>query len=225
MKISASISCADLLNLEHSIQELNASDIDFIHYDVVDGKFNTCFVLGDLLLETIRPLTSLPIEVHLAVIDPIPYLEPFIKAGATHIAVHIEVLQNMYILHRIRELGAIPVLAYRAETPPSIDHLPFYKEVGSILKLTVNPGFSGQKIQKQSFEHIRQIRELLDRASLQLDIQADGNVNQHTIKDLADAGATVFTGGTSGLFISNQSLNQSIMQLKEAAQCLSTQQM
>lgn len=216
MKISASLSCANLLNLEQAIRDLNDSDIDFIHYDVVDGKFNNCFILGDLLLETICPLTSLPIEVHLAVMNPSIYIEPFIRAGADYVAVHREVLGNTDLLDEIRRLGAKPILAYRSDTQPSEDDIPYLLKVDGVLKLTVNPGYSGQVIQDKAIQHIHDLKKLLLDNNLQLDIQADGNIHQGTIKRVVDAGATIVTGGTSGLFRSNQTLNESITILKEA---------
>lgn len=216
MKVSASFSCVNLLNIEEELKRINESNIDFIHYDVVDGKFNKTFILGDTLLSVIRPHTDLPIEVHLAVEEPEIYIEPFIKAGADYIAVHQEVLADEKLLLKIRELGAKPILTYRAETEPSLEDLNLLKNVDGVLKLTVNPGFAGQKFQKNSLKHIKKLKEIIDDNDLNIEIQADGNINLDTIKDVKEAGATVVTGGTSGLFIEGTDLNENIIKLKEA---------
>lgn len=215
MKISASISCADILNLKKSIDDLNASNIDFIHYDVVDGKFNECFILGDLLLSKIRPHTNLPIEVHLAVMEPEIYIGPFIRAGADYIAIHREVISDPSLLNIIREKGAKPILAYRADTKPKPEDVELFKHVDGILKLTVNPGFSGQTFQMETLEHIKELRKIMNDDGLDLDIQADGNINTKTVKLAYQAGATIVTGGTSGLFREGQTINESIRLLKE----------
>lgn len=219
MKVSASLSCADLLNLGKAIEELNQSQIDFIHYDVVDGKFNQCFVLGDLLLEKIRPLTKLPIEVHLAVMEPEVYIEPFIKAGADYIAIHREVIHDASLLNKIRELGAKPILTYRADTAPAKQDIELLRACDGVLKLTVNPGFSGQKFQMHTLDHIEQLRTLIDEYDLGIPIQADGNINTATVRLATRAGATIVTGGTSGLFLQDTTLDEAIKQLKENATC------
>lgn len=214
--VSASLSCANILNLGQALEELNNSSIDFIHYDVVDGRFNDCFVLGDLVLEKIRPLTHLPIEVHLAVMDPEVYIKPFIKAGADAIAIHREVISDASLLHTIRELGAKPILAYRADTAPNSDDIELLKHVDGVLKLTVNPGYAGQPIQQQALDHIASLAQLLNDHNLSLPIQADGNMNVNTVKRAVDAGATIVTGGTSGLFLPGTTLNDNINKLKES---------
>lgn len=208
-QISASISCADILNLQKSLDEIHKAPIDFIHYDVVDGEFNNCFIFGDLVLEKIRPKTSLPIEVHLACNDVSKYIEPFIKAGADYLAVHYELETDKHALfEEIRRLGAKPILAFKAETDVPEDFIEYAREVEWILKLTVNPGYAGQKIQLGSIDHIRKMRETLDGHGMITRIQADGNININTIPLVTQAGADILTGGTSGLFKSQKSVLQ-----------------
>lgn len=218
IKISASLSCVDLLNLQRSISEIHDAPIDFIHYDVVDGEFNNCFVFGDIILEKIRPITHLPIEVHLACNHIDKYIEPFIRAGADYIAVHYELdIDKFDIFKRIRQLGAKPILAFKADTEVPSDFIAYAKEVEWILKLTVNPGYAGQKIQQNAIEHIRQMRDLLDINQLATGIQADGNINVSTIPLVIRAGATILTGGTSGLFKKNKTVNQNAIDMLNAS--------
>lgn len=212
--LSASVSCMNLMHLKKQIEEVETSKVSFFHYDVVDGQFNRCFILGDTLLEQISDETCLPIEAHLAVYNPDAYIERFAKSGADYIAVQYEALDHpSKTFDLIRKFGAEPVLCYKSTTAPKNDFLSLAKEVSWILKLTVNPGFSGQTIQPDAISHIRQMSDLLNQAGIHTPIQADGNVNPTTIGALADAGASIFTGGTSGLFCKKASISQNALQL------------
>ncbi|MDQ0359636.1 ribulose-phosphate 3-epimerase [Breznakia pachnodae] len=216
--VSGSLSCCDILNLENEIEKINQSDLDFIHYDVVDGEFNKCFVFGDLVLEKIRPYVNKPIEVHLAVNDIDKYLEPFIKAGADYIAVHYEIdCNHKEVFEKIRRLGAKPILAFKSVSDVPEDFIELAKEVDWILKLTVNPGFAGQKIQSAAIEHIKIMRERLSQAGLTTHIQADGNIHSETIPSVVEAGATILTGGTSGLFRKNTRIQDNIDEMRQIA--------
>ena len=216
--ISASLSCANLLHLEDAVKELNESTIDFIHYDVVDGKFNNCFAFGDIILERIRPLCTKPIEVHLAVEDVRPYIEPFAKAGADYIAVHYEIQDDLQeIFQLIKKAGARPILAFRCDSEVPEDFTELAKQVDWILKLTVEPGYAGQCMQPQAIEHIQIMKEMLLKHQISTRIQADGNICEKTIPIVSKAGADILTGGTSGLFIKDSNLQESLQRMKEAA--------
>lgn len=216
--ISASVSCMDLMNLQSQIDECEKAGISFFHYDVVDGRFNQCFILGDSLLESLAASTNLPIEAHLAIYDPELYVERFAKLGADFIAVQYEAMSNPFtVFDLIRKYNSTPVLCYKSDTAPGEDFLSLAKEVAWILKLTVNPGFSGQQIQPQAIEHIQSMRFQLSEASLSTPIQADGNVNSSTLPLLASSGANIFTGGSSGLFTKDSSLKDNVSKLLELA--------
>lgn len=217
--VSASVSCMDIGHFDDSIDEVNASDVAFWHYDVVDGHFNRCFILGDLLYPHLRKMSPLPIEVHLAVEEPEHYIDIFSRYELDYVAVHAEAMKSPErAFQKIRALGAQPVLSYRAETAPGDDFEDLAKECAWVLKLTVNPGFSGQKIQDAAVGHIREMRDRLVRSGSDIRIQADGNVNPETIHALYDAGAMIFTGGTSGLFRKEQSVQENLRCLMQAAQ-------
>lgn len=212
---SVSVSCMDLLCLENQIKECESAGISFFHYDVVDGNFNQCFVLGDTLLEQMSQITSIPIEVHLAIYRPERFIKLFADAGADYIAVQYEAMEDpLTIFNQIEACGSKPVLCYRAETAPSDDFVELASRVEWILKLTVNPGFSGQVIQPQAIQHISMMSDMLRKHRIDTPIQADGNVNISTIGKLAQAGASIFTGGTSGLFDGNSSIEENITILK-----------
>lgn len=217
-QVSASVSCMDLCHLGSQIWEVEQTCASFFHYDVVDGRFSNCFILGETVLENMKSATSLPIEVHLAVYEPEKYIENFAKAGADYISVHYEAMNRPFeVFDLIRRFGCEPVLAYKSTTAPGKDFVELAKESAMILKLTVNPGLSGQKIQPQSVAHIRQMRRLLEKAGLSTHIQADGNMNLSTIPPAFQAGATVLTGGTSGLFTGKKSIRENAEDLLQAA--------
>ncbi|MEG0034663.1 MAG: ribulose-phosphate 3-epimerase [Bacilli bacterium] len=218
MFISCSLSCVDLMNLEKSIEEINHSSIDYIHYDVVDGEFNNCFIFGDIILEKVKSFTKKPIEVHLACNNVEKYLIPFAKAGADYIAIHYETTNNIKeMFSLIKSLNVKPILAFRADTEVPDNFVDLARDVEWILKLTVNPGFAGQKIQKQAIEHIHKMNDLIEKHHLSTKIQADGNINVNTIPEVVKAGATILTGGSSGLFNNTGDLETNIIKMLEAA--------
>jgi ribulose-phosphate 3-epimerase len=219
MVLGGSASCFDLYNLERQMEEIHQAPIDFIHFDVVDGRFNRCFILGLPLLETLRKHTQLPIEVHLAVYDPERYVEQFVRAGADIVSIHPEGTDRpMECFRLIRSLGARPALALRAETEPTEVLLPLLSESEYVVKLMVNPGFSGQQIQSAAFEKMRRLREMMDAHGVDTAIAADGNVHCATIPELARSGAEMLIGGTSGLFLKGRPLAESANSMLE---CLS----
>lgn len=217
--VSASVSCMDLCRLGEAVKEAEQSDISFFHFDMVDGRFNKCFILSETLLEHMRKAADLPIEAHLAAYEPECYIDLYARAGADYIAVHYEAMEDPFkVFEQIRKAGRKPVLAYKASTPPGGDFVQLAAEVPWILKLTVNPGFSGQKMQEGAIKHIRRMRELLDDAGLKTKIQADGNINQETIPKVVKAGADILTGGTSGLFLQGKTVKQCCGEMLEAAE-------
>lgn len=158
--------------------------------------------------------SRLPIEVHLAVYDIENYIEVFAQKKVEYIAVHYEAMKNpKEIFAKIRSLGAKPVLAYRADTEPKDDLIELAPLCEWILKLTVNPGFAGQKINPEAIKHIKMMSDMLKQNNIKTRIQADGNVNKNTTRMLAEAGATIFTGGTSGLFLAGKSIQENLREL------------
>ena len=222
--LSASVSCFNLYNMQSDMEQVHRSRVSFLHFDVVDGRFNSCFILGTPTLAALRPHTQLPIEVHLGVYEPIRFIEQYAACGADYISVHAEADDREGLLRcfdAIRQAGAEPVLALRAETEVSDDILMLACHVPWILKLTVDPGYSGQTIKPKAFASIRRLREALRRDGLDIGIQADGNVNALTIPELVRAGADMFTGGTSGLFLREATVADNALRLLEAARTVS----
>jgi len=204
----------DLCNLERDIREVENADIEFFHFDVVDGQFNQCIILGSPTLVAMREKTLLPIEVHIAAYKPELFIERFIKEGADYIAVHYEAMEKpRQIFDLISSFGATPILAFRAETAPGKDFIELATQVPWVLKLMVNPGFSGQKMQPIALDHIKMMREEIINAGIDTHIQADGNMHISTIPYAVKAGADMFTGGTSGMFFGPKSIYENARDL------------
>lgn len=219
--VSASVSCMDLCHLSDAMEKTERAGISFYHFDVVDGRFNHCFILGEATLEKMRSETQLPIEVHLAAYQPEKYIEGFAKAGADYISVHYEAMKNpLQIFDLIRRYGCEPVLSYRCTTPPGKDFVDLAKEVPMVLKLTVEPGYAGQTMKPESVDHIRQMRRMLEKSGIYTPIQADGNINLNTIPFVTSAGATILTGGTSGLFRKGMDVHENLHAMINAAKII-----
>ena len=214
--LGASVSCFDLFNLEKQFEQIHDAPVDYLHFDVVDGSFNRCIILGLPLLAAIRPHTGLPIDVHLAVYRPEHFIEQFAEAGADIISIHPEGTKDLLgNFERIRKLNCIPALALRSESSADKSLLPALEQALFVTKLTVDPGFSGQKIQESSFAKMRELRKLMDDNGIRTPIVADGNVNPLTIPALVKAGASMLIGGTSGLFIKNRTVKEQAALLLE----------
>lgn len=218
IEISGSLSCIDLLHIQESIQAINETPISFLHYDVVDGEFNKCFIFGDIILSKIRAITDKKIEVHLACNDVEKYLKPFIKAGADYVAIHYEIESDIKsIFKQIKKLGAKPILAFKADSEVPEDFVELAKEVDWILKLMVDPGFAGQTMQPNAIAHVEEMSTRIKQNNLTTKIQVDGNIHVQTIPAVVKAGATILTGGTSGLFKTNKSLMSCYDEMMEVA--------
>lgn len=214
----ASVSCFNLYNLESQIPQVEEAGIDLLHFDVVDGRFNDCFILGTPTLQALRPHTKLPIEVHLGVYEPEKYIKQFVQAGADYIGVHYEVMKEPEkIFEMILEQGAKPVLALRAETEADDGIIKLLPYVDWIIKLTVNPGYSGQIFKQETVDKIKKLRDAINQAGFNVGIEADGNINPDTIPSVVKAGADMLTGGTSGLFVKNKTIRQAAQDMLEAA--------
>ena len=218
--LSASVSCMDLCNLKADMRRVEGSAVSFFHFDVVDGRFNDCIILGTPTLQAMRPHTTLPIEAHLAVYEPEKYVKQFADAGADYIAVHYEADTREGLLRcfeTIRSFDALPVLALKAQTSVNDDIIALARHASWILKLTVEPGYSGQTIKEESYNNIKELRRALDGAGLDLRIQADGNVHGATVCKLVESGADMLTGGTSGLFLKDTTVKEASERLLRQA--------
>ena len=198
-KISASILSADFGRLAEQIQEAEAAGVDWIHFDVMDGHFVPNLTIGLPVLQAVRKITKLPLDVHLMISNPELYIEKYVEAGADWVGVQVEVAWHLErLVQQIKELGAKATVVLNPAT--SLSYLDMIlSEADMVLLMTVNPGYSGQKFIRGTLPKIKQLREMIDNQGLDVLLQVDGGVHLNTVDDLVAAGVDVFVSG-SGVF-------------------------
>ena len=186
--VSASILGADLANLSCDIKKVEKSGIDMIHFDVMDGVFVPNISFGLPVLESIKKSTSLLFDVHLMIIDPIKYVEQFVKSGAGIVTFHAESVSNISeTIDLIHSCGAKAGLSIKPNT--SIDVvLPYIEKLDMVLIMTVEPGFGGQGFIESTINKISSLREIINNRNLSVDIQVDGGINDKTAERVKNAG-------------------------------------
>jgi ribulose-phosphate 3-epimerase len=195
--IAPSILSADFSRLGSEIKAVETAGADWIHVDVMDGHFVPNISFGPLIVEAVRRVTSLPIDVHLMIENPDNYIAAFAEAGASLISVHVEAAIHLNrSLQLIRECGARPGVVLNPSTP--IHALEWIIEnVDYVLIMSVNPGFGGQDFIGNSLDKIRRLREMIQQKKLSTLIEIDGGVNERTIADIAAAGVDAFVAGSA----------------------------
>ncbi len=198
MKIAPSILSADFSRLGELVREVDAAGADRIHVDVMDGHFVPNLSMGAVVVKGLRPITKLPLEVHLMVENPGRFLDGFVRAGADTLIVHLEVHDDPRpILDQIRNgLGKKVGLAFNPDMPVSRIE-PYLKDIDLALCMTVFPGFGGQAYIPESTDRLRELRKLIERNNPACEIEVDGGIDLKTIGLAAGAGADVFVAGTA----------------------------
>ena len=197
MRIAPSLLAADFTRLAEQIGDVEAAGADWLHLDVMDGRFVPNITFGPLVVEACRRTSDLPLDVHLMIVEPERYVEAFRDAGADRITVHVEVSPHLHrTLEQIREAGARPGIAVNPLTPLTVvrDALPF---CDTVLIMSVNPGFGGQSFIDASVERIEQVRVWRDAIRPDCRIEVDGGVNVETAPRVAAAGADVLVAGSA----------------------------
>lgn len=196
MKIAPSILSADFANLQRDIEFVEKHGADYIHVDVMDGQFVPNITFGPAVVQAIRPITKLPLDVHLMIVNPERFIHEFAKAGADIIGVHIEATPH---LHRaIQMIKAEDVKAEVVINPGTpVEAIKYVLPlVDQILVMTVNPGFGGQSFLSEMADKIRELAKLKEQYGYHYDIEVDGGIDDQTIKVCAEAGANVFVAGS-----------------------------
>lgn len=197
VKIAPSILSADFAKLGEEIRDVERGGADYIHVDVMDGHFVPNITIGPLIVEAIRPVTELPLDVHLMIENPDQYIEAFAKAGADYITVHVEASRHLHrTIQLIKSTGVKAGVVINPATPvESLKHI--IEDIDMVLLMSVNPGFGGQKFISSVLPKIRQVKELADELNPNLEIEVDGGVNEETAKLCVEAGATVLVAGSA----------------------------
>jgi ribulose-phosphate 3-epimerase len=193
--IAPSILAADFANLEREIKMINESEADWIHVDIMDGVFVPNISMGVPVVEAMNRHAKKPMDVHLMIVNPEKYVEAFHKAGAAVISVHIEACPH---LHRnIQQIKALGIKAGVAVNPhTSIELLKdSISDIDLVCLMSVNPGFGGQKFIENTYQKVKELRQLINQRQSSALIEIDGGVNENNAKPLLDAGANVLVAG------------------------------
>jgi ribulose-phosphate 3-epimerase len=204
IRIAPSILSADLGRLAAEIQDVAAAGADWIHVDVMDGRFVPNITLGPIVVEAARRATTLPLDVHLMIVEPERYVEAFIGAGATNVTVHVEASTHLQrTLAEIRRLGARPGVVLNPHTPEELVRY-VIDDVDMILVMSVNPGFGGQKFLPTVLRKLEALRRMIQGAGRPIDLEVDGGITPDTARAVVDAGATVLVAGSAVFGQSNR---------------------
>lgn len=197
IKIAPSILAADFSKLAEEVIEVEKAGAELIHIDVMDGHFVPNITMGPIVVEALRPVTTLPLDVHLMIENPDAYIEQFAQAGADYITVHVEACRHLHrTLQLIRSKGVKSGVVLNPHTPvESILHV--LDEVDMVLFMTVNPGFGGQQFIPSVLPKVKQLSTIIKERNLKIDIEIDGGVDEETIIPCVEAGATILVAGSA----------------------------
>ncbi|WP_404358712.1 ribulose-phosphate 3-epimerase [Cytobacillus firmus] len=197
VKIAPSILSADFSKLGEEIKDVERGGADYIHVDVMDGHFVPNITIGPLIVDAIRPVTKLPLDVHLMIEDPDSYIEAFANAGADYITVHAEACRHLHrTVHFIKSFGVKAGVVLNPATPVNmIEHV--IEDIDMVLLMSVNPGFGGQKFIPSVLPKIAAVKKLADAKGLNIEIEVDGGVNEETAQLCIEAGANVLVAGSA----------------------------
>lgn len=195
--LAPSILSADFVNLGNDIKTIDNAGADYIHIDVMDGKFVPSISFGMPVMKAIRKYTDKVFDVHLMIEEPGRYINEFKEAGADIITVHAEACCHLNrTLQAIKNAGCKTGVALNPATPLSVlDYVLEYTDM--VLIMSVNPGFGGQSYIPNSTQKIAQIRDIIDKRGLDTDIEVDGGINQSNVTEVIDAGANVIVAGSA----------------------------
>jgi ribulose-phosphate 3-epimerase len=197
IKIAPSILSANFIKLGEEIKAAEEAGVDMLHIDIMDGHFVPNITIGPFIVESIRQVTSLPLDVHLMIEEPDTYLRDFIKAGADYVTVHLEASVHLHrTVQLIKETGVEAGVSLNPATPVwSLEHI--LPDIHLVLLMSVNPGFGGQKFIPQTLDKIRILKKFIKEKGLTTLIEVDGGINIDNAKDVASAGADILVMGSA----------------------------
>jgi ribulose-phosphate 3-epimerase len=214
LKIAPSILSADFSRLKDEIQAVEAAGADWLHVDVMDGHFVPNITIGPVVVEWVRKVTKIPIDVHLMITDPDKYAPEFIKAGADWISVHPDTCPNPNAtLNKIRDLGAKSSIAVNPDVPlKKVEGC--FSDIDMVLMMTVFPGFGGQAFIPDVLPKIEEVRKRIDQSRSAILVEVDGGIKTDNIDRVCRAGGEVIVSG-SGIF-KTPNYTDTIRRMREA---------
>jgi ribulose-phosphate 3-epimerase len=216
IKLAPSILAADYTRLGEQVREAEAAGADYIHVDVMDGRFVPNITVGPLIVKAIRRTTQLPLDVHLMIEEPERHIEAFAKAGANILVVHPEASPHLHrAIERIKGYGVRAGVALNPATSlPTIEDV--LTDVELVLIMSVDPGFGGQEFIEGVLPKVRRLRRLLDQGGLTAELEMDGGITPDTAPRCVEAGARVLVAGTA-VFNDKASVVENMARLRESA--------
>jgi len=216
IKIAPSILAADFAHLAEAVVSVEAAGADYIHVDVMDGHFVPNISIGPPVVRALRRITHLPLDVHLMISDPARYVPAFAEAGADGLTVHVEATPHLHrILQQIRDLGVRPGISLNPATP-AVAISEVLNDVELVLVMTVNPGFGGQPFIEHTLDKIARVREMLDSAASEAELEVDGGIGPQTAERVVAAGATVLVAGEA-IFGAPEGVAAALAAIRETA--------
>jgi ribulose-phosphate 3-epimerase len=195
--VAPSVLSADFAALGQDVRMVAAAGADWIHVDVMDGRFVPNISIGIPVVAALRRVSPLPLDVHLMIVEPEKYVDAFVDAGAASVSVHVEATAHLHrLVHRIQQLGAKAGVAINPATPLDtlVDIAP---DLDIVLMMSVNPGFGGQAFIERTYERLSRVRDLLDRAGSDALVTVDGGVDPSRAEAVVAAGGEVLVAGAA----------------------------
>lgn len=195
--IAPSILASDFSRLGEEVRRISDAGCDWIHIDVMDGRFVPNITIGPAIIKSLRPYTNKPFDVHLMIEDPIRYVDDFIQSGADWLTVHAEGATHLHrLIYAIKDKGAKAGVAINPATNVNVLE-PIIKDIDLVLVMSVNPGFGGQTFIEESLNKIRKVKQMIDEAGTSCLIEVDGGITLENYKSIVEAGASVLVAGSS----------------------------
>lgn len=216
VKLEASLACANFKNLGADLEQLSAAGIDFLHIDIMDGRFVPNFALDFGIMRAAGQLCCIPQDCHLMVVEPERYIKNAVEAGAKCVSIHFEATCHAQkVLQQIRDAGAQSGIVLNPATPlTNLEYI--LDDIDMVTIMTVNPGFAGQKLIPAMLRKLKDCAAMLRSTEHDdIEIQVDGNVSFQHIPEMLAAGASMLVGGTSSIFHKNYSIGDAVTAVRE----------
>ena len=214
--LSASLMCVDWINLGKQLIDLEENEIDYIHYDIIDGNFAPDFTMGSSIVDLVQKSTSIKSDFHLMVDEPSRIFDAFNVSKDSYFTIHQEACRNLYrdLIYIKQNISKVGVALSPATSIDTLEYV--IEEIDNVLLMTVSPGYMGQKLVPQVLKKIEQVKSLRDNYKLKFMITVDGNVSLENIPKMIEAGADNLVLGSSGLFRKDRTIKTSIELIKES---------